>query len=102
MARPGADAVLGIRGVAYRGMVMSEVKRTPVTWFLERLMCECGGEFRSTGMILTSNPCQYSMQCDKCGAGETRYENYPRVMWEIVPTAQEPAASETQRTPDAV
>ena len=81
------------------GRGMSEIKRAPVTWFLERLICICGGEFKGTGIVLASNPYQYPMQCDKCGAGETRIESYPRVMWEEIPTVQEPAASETQGTP---
>ena len=76
---------------------MATVTKTPIAWNLERLICECGGEFKSTGIVLDSYPPQYPLRCDKCRAGETRDERYPRVAWDEVPTVS--PADETQRKP---
>lgn len=81
---------------------MPTITKTPVTWNLERLICECGGEMMRFGPTLMSYPPQYVMWCGKCGAQETRYESYPRVMWEEVrgETAELPASDPPLARPD--
>src|SRR3990167_6014922 len=37
------------------GAVMATVTKTPVTWYLEHLLCECGGELKNE-RVLTSYP----------------------------------------------
>lgn len=69
---------------ATAGATEMKISRTPVTWFLERLFCDCGGEMKSTGMVLTSNPYQYPHKCSNCDFGATLHESYPRVMYEEV------------------
>ena len=40
---------------------------------------DCGGELKSTGVVLTRYPCQYDHSCIKCGVHENFWEVYPRV-----------------------
>ena len=45
-------------------------------------ICECGGEFKPTGICLTSYPCQYPHTCNKCGKYETFDSKYPKIIFE--------------------
>jgi len=48
---------------------------------LVRMMCECGGEMKPTGVCLTSNPPQYPHVCNKCGTNVTYYVTYPEIRY---------------------
>lgn len=58
-------------------IVKKEVK-THVT----HAMCDCGGEFKPTNMILSTFPVQYPHDCNKCGKREIFYERYPKIEYE--------------------
>ena len=30
-------------------------------------VCDCGGEYKSTGIVFTTMPASYQYKCDKCG-----------------------------------
>lgn len=55
------------------------VVEVPMDVFEERLMCECGGQFRAFGGVMLSNPPQQDHYCDSCGRHKrVRGEPYPR------------------------
>lgn len=54
-------------------------KRTEVKTIRVRAICNCGGEFKPTGMCLTSYPPQYPHKCDNCGKVKTFEKSYPTV-----------------------
>lgn len=58
-----------------------EVKVIKVT-----LECEkCGGEMKSTGQALMSNPPQYPHECKKCGnTRNIRGKQYPYIEYEAI------------------
>lgn len=59
----------------------STVKTTPVVWNVQRLMCDCGGEFHHTlNTKYSSTP--YLHVCDKCNAAESKADVYPKTVWE--------------------
>lgn len=41
--------------------------------------CDCGGEFRATGMTLLSSPPWYVHQCTKCRVTENFRISYPTI-----------------------
>ncbi len=45
-------------------------------------MCECGGEFKQSGVVLTSYPEKYGHICDRCGKGENFEKSYPYFSYE--------------------
>ena len=45
-------------------------------------ICECGGEFKDTGICLTSCPCKYPHICNKCGRPEIFDSQYPKIVFE--------------------
>lgn len=65
---------------------MSAQQKVEVKTYEVHLMCDCGGEMRHTGMVLTSNPAQYPHKCEKCGATETRFDEiFPHIVYEKQP-----------------
>ena len=60
---------------AYGQTIVKEEVKT----YQLKLMCECGGEFKSTGIVLTSNPPQYPHACNSCGKQITKWECYPYI-----------------------
>ena len=51
---------------------------TEVRTFNVRLYCVCGGEMKSNGITLTTNPPMYPHVCDKCGTYQTLTgDSYP-------------------------
>jgi len=64
-------------GLAWGGETVS-----PVNPVIIRQTCECGGEYKPTGVCLTSYPAQYPHTCDKCGKGATFAESYPLIRYE--------------------
>ena len=57
------------------------IDREPVTWFLERMYCECGGEVKATGIVHMTYPPKYPHKCEKCDYGVSMADSYPRVQW---------------------
>ena len=60
-------------------LVKSDIKPMMV-----RAMCECGGEFKPNGIVLTTYPEQYPHKCDRCGKLDVFYCEYPKVEYEEV------------------
>ena len=60
---------------------MSTVKTAPITWSVQRLMCDCGGEFQHTLNIKYSQT-PYVHVCDKCSVVENTANIYPKTVWE--------------------
>ena len=59
---------------------MSTIKTSPVTWVVERLMCDCGGEFQHKFSVkYKTNP--FTHVCDKCNAIEDTDAIYPKTVW---------------------
>ena len=64
----------------------------PVQTVQVHMMCQCGGEFKSTGIGSGSctsalNPkweCKYQYKCDKCGAVQDFDRCYPYIKYEEV------------------
>ena len=64
----------------------------PVQTLQVRMMCQCGGEFKPTGIGSGSatsalNPtweCKYQHKCDKCGAVQDFDRCYPYIKYEEV------------------
>lgn len=56
---------------------MKKVKKEVKTNII-KAMCECGGEYKPTGIVLTTYPEQYPHDCSKCGKREVFYEQYPK------------------------
>jgi len=53
-----------------------------VRTFVDRLMCDCGGEMKPTGECMLSMPAIYPHRCEACGKGESvRGFTYPRVRY---------------------
>ena len=62
---------------------MSTIKTSPVTWVVEKLMCDCGGEFCHVHSVkYVQKPFVHA--CDKCSVVEDREFIYPRTVWREV------------------
>lgn len=69
----------------------NEVSR-PVQTLQVHMMCQCGGEFKPTGIGSGSaasalNPkweCEYQHKCDKCGAAQNFDRIYPYIKYEEI------------------
>jgi len=48
---------------------MITMKKRKVNWakFETYPVCDCGGEYKSTGIIFTTMPAYYQYKCNKCG-----------------------------------
>jgi hypothetical protein len=60
--------------------VASSVKTTPITWTVQRLMCDCGGEFVAMFTHKYSDT-PYMHVCNKCNATENTEYSYPKTVW---------------------
>lgn len=45
--------------------------------------CDCGGQMKATGIMLTVDPPLYPHKCTLCGAVENLDERYPTIRWLI-------------------
>jgi hypothetical protein len=59
---------------------MTSIRSTPITWHVDRLMCECGGEFKHTVNISYADK-PFGHVCEKCSAFEATEYIYPRTVW---------------------
>jgi hypothetical protein len=59
---------------------MITIKETPVTWRVQRMMCECGGEFEHKFNISYADS-PHTHVCNKCFAVENAGHIYPRTIW---------------------
>ena len=59
---------------------MSVIKTTPVTWVLERLMCDCGGEFCHMHSVKYADK-PFIHACDKCSLVENTTSIYPKTTY---------------------
>ena len=59
---------------------MSHVTVAPITWKVERLMCDCGGEFKHMHNVKYSEK-PYVHACDKCRLVENTEFSYPKTVW---------------------
>lgn len=46
--------------------------------------CECGGQMRQTGVVLTTYPAQYPHVCDRCEKAGTYFKKYPTYVYGYV------------------
>lgn len=61
----------------------SKVLTLPVVWDVERLLCDCGGEFEYT--LNTKNIALPHLHvCNKCSAAEDTAVIYPHPVWREV------------------
>lgn len=61
---------------------MPELSREVRTYQNTYICDECGkGEMKPTGMMLTSNPPQFSHRCNACGAEKIFCFQYPRIVY---------------------
>ena len=60
--------------------IMTSIKTAPITWHVDRLMCECGGEFKHTVNISYAEK-PFGHVCEKCSAFEATEYIYPRTVW---------------------
>ena len=59
---------------------MSSIKTSPVTWVVEKLMCDCGGMFKHMHSVkYVQKPFVHA--CDKCSVVENTEFIYPRTVW---------------------
>lgn len=49
-----------------------------------RAFCECGGEFRPTGLTLMAFPPMYDYRCDKCNMQKHFNKQYPSIEYREV------------------
>ena len=56
-------------------------RKTEVKAYLVKAYCDCGGEFKPTGVTLMINPPRYPHVCEKCGAKETFNSRYPEIQY---------------------
>jgi hypothetical protein len=62
---------------------MSSIKTVPVTWTVQRLMCDCGGEFQHKFSIkYKAKP--FVHVCDRCNATEDTESIYPMTTYQEV------------------
>ena len=62
---------------------MSSIKTVPVTWTVQRLMCDCGGEFQHKFSIkYKAKP--FTHVCDKCNSIEEMESIYPMTIYQEV------------------
>lgn len=64
-------------------------RKTELKTYMVRAYCDCGGEFKPTGMKLMINPPQYPHVCEKCGAEETFKDKYPTLQYETAGEEEE-------------
>ena len=60
---------------------MSHLKESTITWRVQRLLCECGGEFEHKFNVSYADKPRTHV-CNKCSAVENVEHVYPRTVWE--------------------
>lgn len=60
---------------------MEEVK-AKVQPYMVFAMCDCGGEFKPTGMCLSSYPTYYEHECNRCNKIRSFDCRYPKIVYE--------------------
>lgn len=59
---------------------MSSIKTAPITWNVERLMCDCGGEFQHKFSVkYKAKP--FTHVCGRCNSIEDTDAIYPKTVW---------------------
>ena len=59
---------------------MSHVTVAPITWKVERLMCDCGGEYQHKFSVkYKAKP--FTHVCNECNAVEETEDIYPKTVW---------------------
>lgn len=62
---------------------MSTIKEAPIQWKVQRLMCDCGGEF-TIRFTVKDRPRPYTHVCSGCSALQDLEIQYPKTVWEEV------------------
>ena len=60
---------------------MSKIKENKIDWLVQRLLCECGGEFEHKFSVNYA-PLPFTHVCSKCSVVEEAEYIYPRTVWE--------------------
>ena len=69
---------------------MSTIKESNIKWTVQRLMCECGGEFEHKFNISYAD-LPFTHVCNKCNVIENTDKVYPNTVWqEVYEQAQMP------------
>ncbi len=56
------------------------IKTAPITWTVQRLMCDCGGEYQHKFSIkYKATP--FMHVCDKCNSVKEMEDVYPKTVW---------------------
>ncbi len=63
---------------------MKEDRKEVKTFVISAYCDKCGGEMKSAGLVLTSNPPYYIHKCEWCGAEEQSHYVYPRTVYKYV------------------
>lgn len=58
------------------------IKRRKMIPYEVRIYCECDGEAKATGQVLTSSPPQYPTVCESCGARCNLLTKYPVIEYD--------------------
>ena len=59
---------------------MSNIRTRPIEWTVDRLMCDCGGEFKHMFNISYADK-PFTHVCEKCRAVEDTDAIYPKTVW---------------------
>ena len=70
-------ATLVAISVVVCGIAVAGETNIAVRSILVKMVCECGGFMKPTGVCLTSYPPQYPHVCDKCGTNAGYRVSYP-------------------------
>ena len=65
---------------------MSTIKESNIKWVVQRLMCECGGEFEHKFNVNYAD-LPFAHVCNKCDVMEKTDKVYPSTVWEEVKQA---------------
>lgn len=60
------------------------IKSEEVKTYFDKAMCDCGGEYRYTGIGYPVYPERYQHICNKCGDATTFTKVYPAIRYEYV------------------
>lgn len=67
-----------------KGAIEMAEKETELRTFRVKMFCDCGGEMKPTGMVLSSHPPQFPHQCSLCGMRATYDKSYPHLEYKVV------------------
>lgn len=63
---------------------MKEDRKEVKTFVISAYCDKCGGEMKSTDLVLATNPPCYIHKCEWCGKEETSPYVYPRTVYKYV------------------